>query len=777
MNHNKPLGHALTDFKPLRSAEMRLLDACKNGKVAKLGDATPESATDELQVRAAFVRFLLLGGDEHAPVHELGVTVHGAFVEGMLDLRGCNIVANASLVNCRFDSSIYAVDARLDGLLSLEGSHLVNGLVADRLRCSAGVFMRNGFKTSGEVRMLGAQIGGNLDCKGGQFEVDTVDALSLDGAIVRGAVSLRDGFRATGTVSLLGAQIFGSLECPGGQFEVKTGNALLADGVDVRGDIFLNDGFEARGEVRLLGAHIGGDLSCVGGLFKVKKGDALSFDRASVRGDIYLRDGFQATNTVRLTGAQIGGSLDCRGGQFDVKDGYALWADGAHVKGDVALCNGFKATGEVRLQGVQIGGNLDCTGAQFEVNEGYALFADGVEVKGAFHLRVGFRATGEVRLLGAQINGDLNCTGGLFEVRSGKALSADRTKVKGGVSLCDGFKATGEVRLLGAEIGGNLNCNSGRFEAPVGVALSLDHAIVRGAWHLYGFSNSVNVDASHADVAVLVDDTASWAHGSVLDGLCYAALGGRAPTSGAERLRWLDRQSKDHLGITNGGQEFRPQPWRQVQRVLREMGHIEDAKQIGISFEDRLRAIGKLGQSPKGTNVVSAKLKKWVATSAHYTFGKLAGYGYRPIRLVGWMFGVWLACGSAYWFLALPPFSAMAPSDPLVFQNASYTECQPDRSEKPGNWYLCAPLRGEYATFSPLAFSLDVMLPVVDLGQEKTWGAFVPTPKESPWDEFRHVHSGHWARLLIWFETLFGWLSSLLLVAIVSGFSRRNDEG
>lgn len=581
MERLKPKGRTLEEFEPLGPGEQLLLEACRTGEVATLGTATPTEVTDAQRVRAPFLRFLLLGGDERAPLHEHGVRLRGAFVEGTVDLQGCRIPASVALNRCYFDSKIFAMDAQVDGLLNLQGSHLTYGLAADRLRCSTDVFLRNGFKATGEVRLLGAQIDGALSCQGGQFEV-------------------------------------------------KEGNALSADRLVIKGSVFLNDGFEA---------------------------------------------------------------------------------------------------------------------------------------------------TGQVRLLGAQIDGNLSCNGGQFAVKKGNALTAERAVVKGSVFLNDGFKATGQVRLLGVQIDGNLSCRGGQFEGKNDVALSLAGAVVRGTWRLDGLPQPVLVDASHADVAVLEDELAAWASGSVLDGLRYAALGGRALSNGMDRLEWLRKQGEEHLGIVAGGANFCPQPWRQMQRVLREMGHTEDAKRLGIAFEDHLRDIGRVGSSPPGTPAPLAWLKRVAAQGAHYAFGKLAGYGYRPIRLVAWMVSVWLLCGALYWCLALPPHSALAPSDPLVFHNERYKECLPDDEVKPGNWYLCSPLRAEYATFSPFAFSLDVMLPLVDLGQEKTWGAFVPTPKENPLEElFGHRHWGHWARLLIWLETLFGWLSSLLLVAIVSGFSRRNDE-
>ena len=82
----------------------------------------------------------------------------------------------------------------------------------------------------------------------------------------------------------------------------------------------------------------------------------------------------------------------------------------------------------------------------------------------------------------------------------------------------------------------------------------------------------------------------------------------------------------------------------------------------------------------------------------------------------------------------------------------------------------------EYSTFSPLAFSLDIILPLVDLGQEKSWGAVIATPQPQVLKELLTLSPGHMVRWLVWFETVFGWIASLLLVGIVSGFAKRTEE-
>ena len=258
------------------------------------------------------------------------------------------------------------------------------------------------------------------------------------------------------------------------------------------------------------------------------------------------------------------------------------------------------------------------------------------------------------------------------------------------------------------------------------------------------------------------------------------------PTRATARLNWLRKQGAGHLGAAEEGEEFRPQPWRQLQRVLRDMGHAEEARQVGIALEQQLRKAGRIGGTAPAAWKPLAKLKRSIAHAGHGLFGVLAGYGYRPMRLMGWMTLVWLICAICYWRLALPPHHAIGPSDPLVFQNGQYAHCVPNSPaaaaaianglRHAGNWYLCDALPAEYSTFSPWVYSLDIILPLVDLGQEKAWGPRVPTPQEGVLNEWLAHSPGHEVRWLVWFETLFGWIGSLLLVGIVSGIARRTEE-
>ena len=191
-----------------------------------------------------------------------------------------------------------------------------DALSADDVNVKGSVFLSDRFSAEGKVRLVGAQIGDEIGCRGGTFCNPGGKALDADRADVKGGVFLREGFSAEGEVRLPGAKIDGDLDCSGGTFMNPGKNALSADGADVKGGVFLKDGFSAEGTVRLLGAKIGADLACTGGTFKSPDENALGVDGADVKGSVFLRDGFGAEGTVRLHGAQIGGSVDCSGGSF-----------------------------------------------------------------------------------------------------------------------------------------------------------------------------------------------------------------------------------------------------------------------------------------------------------------------------------------------------------------------------------------------------------------------------------------------------------------------------
>ncbi|KPX48165.1 MULTISPECIES: membrane-associated oxidoreductase [Pseudomonas syringae group] len=623
----KAHGRSLADFGPLKPAEQSLLDCCRFGTMAKIGPVVPEEPSTDNTVRAGFLRFLVLGGDGSAPVHERGVQLKGAYIQGWLNLNSTVVPSPLLIQFCHVQREIILTDATFAHSLVLSHSTL-HGLDASRVLIEGRLFL---IKTtsSGKININGAHISGHVSCSGAQLDGCGSWALSAENVLCGGNFQLRGGFSAKGGVNLMAAKVEGQLACEGG-ITASTGPAFQADRIHVKGSVFFYKGFSSVGTLRFLGANVHGQFNC---------------------------------NTARLNG----------------NGRTALSLDAAVIAGSLFLGRKFSAVGSVVLHSTHIKGDLVMRGAD--------------------------------RL---------------------STLSAKRINIGGALVLRDLLNPLDSASFAGGRAG------------------SLD------------------------------DDKKSWGKDIDLDGFVFKFIHVHSAMSITDRLDWLS--SKQRLvPVKAKPVEFRPQPWRHLQSVLDEMGHAEEARQVGIEFEKRLRAAGLIGQSPKRWNPLRRYFYKKLMTFLHVMYGYLTGYGYRPMLLLRSFLMVWLVCSGIYW-LAANEGAIFAPSDPLVFQNEKYASCMPPASptgQEPsdtGNWYLCAELPEAYTGFSPLAFSLDLLLPLVDLHQEKDWAPLIETPKANIFAELWGFFSAkRLVRFVMWVEILAGWGFSLLFVAVVSGLARRKE--
>lgn len=303
-----------------------------------------------VSLRGAAVRSICLDESTFAsPVDAAGLQIQSDF--------------SAKMVRCKDWLSI--AGAEIGGDLWLEGAELesrtqVNRLVsfgaeisvrvaldADRINVGGSVFLRSQagdtrFIATGEVRLLGAKIGQQLNCRGGCFRNPAGPALSADSAEVGGSVFLDAAnssvrFESEGGVRLVGARIGGSVTCSGGLFKNTNGPALTADGLEVAGSVLFSSmnedsRFEANGEIRLVGAKLRGQLNCIGGSFKNQAGYVLFADFVEI-GDGFLtrcNHGHypEFLGDISLVAAKIGSHLqwrDVRGNPL-VDLGYAFTA-------------------------------------------------------------------------------------------------------------------------------------------------------------------------------------------------------------------------------------------------------------------------------------------------------------------------------------------------------------------------------------------------------------------------------------------------------------------
>jgi len=728
----KPKGRTLAEFEPLRPAEKLLLDACWQGEVAHIADSRPEAAHENNTVRAAFLRFLALGGDGQAPVHERGVRLRGAWIEGTLDLISANIPSDLDMVHCQFSETPLFTGTDIAGSLDFTGSRLPGfagqgmavsrnlicddatfdgkenySLLANGAVINGSVFLSN-VHAIGTVTLSGTQIGGNLIFDDATFDGGKKDALIANNAVIKGSVDLEQ-VRATGRVCLVSVQIYGSLYCSGAKFDSKDDEdhaALVAATAVINGSVFLRNA-HAIGAVILSGTQIGGYLDCTDATFDSGKDiHALSANDTIIKGSVELKQ-VRATSIVFLDCAQINGNLNCTGAIFDCKDNQAL-----------------------SLNCAQINGNLDCTGATFDCKDYLALSAGSAVIRGSVFLK-NIHATSTVFFKCALIEGGLDCTGAKLDFKKSDGLAAAEAIV------------IKEICRLGYGV-----------IVDEKKALMADGMTVTKTFIFQNTSSFGSISLAGVHAGRLLDNARSWGNQITLDGLTYGSIADGAPTDAATRLAWLDKQLPEHSGLNGQSAKFKPQPWKQLAKVLREMGHAEDARQVSIAFEDRLREAGLIGQAPAHWGKPRTWIYQKTCRTGHRLFGWLTGYGYRPLRLLAWMVGVWLACAGFFWYTALE--GVFGPSSPLVFQHPAYADCQPPG----GNWYVCRKLPEEYSGFSPLAYSLDIILPFVDLQQANSWAPLVPTPKAAWYREILALFDWkHATRLLMWFETLFGWVS------------------
>ncbi|WP_019961132.1 hypothetical protein [Woodsholea maritima] len=696
----------------------------------------------DLNLEKAHIRALDLSFTKFRCLHGIGLTLDYDF-EG-LDLR-------AHLINM--------VKAHIKGGLYLSGTRLKGqegiALSCDVATIGGSVHLREGFKAQGEVNFVGAQIDGAFECDAGEFTAgDNGLALHCNGAKIGGHVFLRAEFKALGAVNFVTAQIGGQLSCEDGEFTAgKSGLALVCNGAKIGKSVFLRERFQAQGEVNFGGAQIGGQLVCSGGQFTAgDNGTALQCNGATIGDSVFLVKDFKAQGEVNFGSAQIGGMFECDGGEFTAgKSGLALVCNGAKIGKSVFLRKRFQAQGGVDFGGAQIGDQLDCSVGQFTAGgNGLALDCNGANIDHSVFLSEGFKAQGEVNFVNAQIGGQLNCRAGEFtSIKRGLALNCNGATIGDSVFLTRVFKAQGEVNFVGAQIGGQLICWGGQFTAGYSfVALQCYGAKIGDSVflsHVFLAQGGVNFRSARIGGALFIEDglitappqaahdteppkhrwlldlsqascevfhdaqlaqsiTECWLGGYLrLDGFRYQRLGENAPKTAKNRLKWLKRQ----IPADAQGREFKPQPYEQLSKVLREMGHTSDARTIALSKQYRMHRSGNLSW-PDG-------LFRWLVLWP-------TGYGYRP--QYPFFFGVVMMVLSLGIFEAAYRAGYMAPAQPHaaiseILQGVDYIG--QGGGTAPATACALIEQADIVPPFNSVAYVIDTFIPLIDLDQESSW--------------------------------------------------------
>ncbi|TWP52949.1 hypothetical protein FKR81_07535 [Lentzea tibetensis] len=550
---------------------------------------------------------------------------------------------DVAFISCTVTGQLDLVDADIAGTLVLRDSTFHSrgrpAVQADRVTL-AGALLGFDLRTSGELRLAGARIGGNCNLNGAVLDNEDGMALNANGVQVGG--NMLCSFTARGTVFLTNAKISSALSLRGanlsrGPATVDTTDphadpnaTLVLDRTDVSGDVGLDRGFVSAGTLRLVNANIGGSLSLVGasvdaisppqtGNEPIGRGRALHMDGAQIGGDVVGRN-MRIKGQLRMVDLHVRGSLILDGSRLENPQADCVLANRCVVGSNFAVRDA-EVEGGLELRGVNVGANLDLRGSR--------LIAPG-------RYRHQPKEKPSLDIGGAIIGRDLVCAQGDKE-----------------------FVAHGGVRCRRATIGRMANFNG----AVLGYKLD-SHALNGMGMQVQELMLNV-VTPPKGDVTLrqgrctsLDDNAIFWqATGYIdLDDFRYDSLASpidlRDDAQVELRLHWLRQATR---------RAYRPRPYDQFAEMLQASGNDEHASTVMIEKQRlRYKALAE-GMRFYGPLVL---LWSWLQRS-------MVGYGYRPARALGWLIASWLL--GSLWFEFKPDLVPINADDHLPWNAWLYT--------------------------------------------------------------------------------------------------------
>jgi hypothetical protein len=381
--------------------------------------------------------------------------------------------------------------------------------------------------------------------------------------------------------------------------------------------------------------------------------------------------------------------------------------------------------------------NASLAGIEFRSSVTGPIMGDFSRIKGDLALHFGHY--GALSIFRAVIGGDFDCSGADL-TGSGMAdtISAQECSIGGDATFVQNFTTDGMLYFRLARIGRSLSFNHARFVGNAETGLDAERATVAGAlyWVDIAHTPQTKLDLENADVASLFDDRASWpAPGNLnLDGFTYSEFGGGSPADSPDRLQWLALQP-------NG---YRPQPYAQLAKVLKQSGRIEDETEVLIAQLVEQRRSGNLSVAARAWNLL---------------LQTTIGYGYRPLRALWWITG-FVLLGTILFGWGYRA-GVMTPSEPDAYEAFA-------RGGRP-------PVH--YPHFNAFVYSLENFLPVVDLHLGNHWRPnarerIVADPASGEWMTENATSAGKLLRWYLWFHILAGWVLTPLMFAGLSGLIR-----
>lgn len=713
---------------------------------------------------------------------------HGQFATA-LDLAGATVQGPVAL--CARDEkpfrargSIKITRARF-GVLVIRGADLdgrgAPSIIADGLSTSGSVMLGGSddvkFRARGCLRFILARIGEQFELVDADIDSEEHRFLILDGARIEGDVLIGGLSKPVKSTHAISAN---NLTCSGRLLlsEVSTGGKQAPDGLSVS---------VRQGEVT--GGLISYDCDFDGGLnIDHTKFAGISLHRTTLKRVLSIPD------------------------VSNFPDGYAheddalLSAIYVEVLSDIFMDDVVVTGGDVRFVGAEVRGAFRLSRVTVMGPPRLALVLQGAKLDGGVMI-VGStenpcKFEGAVTAMGARIDSvvTLSCVR-IGTEESPSELSLDSARVSGDVIL-HRVEIRGKLGASGANIGGNFRLEGSLFQRPADYAVHATGAIVSGAidigtadrsgpsaqptvldgmalfdgvragtfdwkgWEMRSQSElhasdmiierSLNALSLHADedtlinlagttAAQLIDrlddaDDDGWGAGRAkinLDGFRYDRIISPSGRVGSDatvirhwRGLWLKRQAD----------QSSTQAARQLARVLHEQG-LHDASRLILT--DAFSEEGKRAPT-RGLEIM------------YWLFGLFFGHGFSGGRALATVLGLWFIGTAAVMYLQ---------SQDLLVQEGKTVECG--------------------TLIDPVLYAGDVLLPVVDLGEEKKCTVGAAKPQDVVKGRSEAVIFGQKyslfgdlqiARFAFDFYKLLSWIALSLAIATWSGIFKRSGR-
>lgn len=449
--------------------------------------------------------------------------------------------------------------------------------------------------------------------------------------------------------------------------------------------------------------------------------------------------------SVKLRGARITGMFNLAGGQVH----HYVELEDCHFDSEVRLTQGHLVTirlkhcvlprfeaaravidGDLHLGQCTITGGVRLTDTHIATDllldrlvvgpnrNGKSIDADGLAVGQDMDAEF-IESTGEISLRSARIGGRLSMRGSVLrrgEHTGPHALNAARITVEHELQLSSGyangryaggtppdgvltqpFVSEGGVRLDDGRFGNALVINKADFRLTGDQQVSLRRVQTPELRFVLEHPPTGRVSLAGARVGRLTDTGTSWPGAGNIDlrGFSYDSLASQGPFPLQRRIGW----------IRDATPEYSPEPYEKLAQALRDGGEDSYAREVLLARQRKRRET----LSPVGA--------VW-----GYLQDVTVGYGYRPGRAALWMVALW-----AFSALYFATHAVPAPIDAQAWPH-----------------------------WNPALLALDLLLPVVDLGQSNAW---------------RLVGAEQWVATAI---TVLGWV---LATTVATGASRLLRRG